>query len=69
MATMASEHAHTPQRLGDVRLLNTRGGWELWHKGHKACAGLTTRQVCQIIQGTLDIGALLEAANGRQAKA
>lgn len=56
-----SDGRPAPPQLGDVHLLNTRDGWQLYVRGELKREGLTTRQVTAIIRGELDIEALVEA--------
>lgn len=55
-----------PPELGDVHLLNTRAGWELYVKGALKCAGLTTRQVTELIRGELELSALVNQQTGEK---
>lgn len=65
MAMAQNGNEHTPQRLGNVKLLNTRGGWQLWYEGQLRCAGLTSRQVCQLIRGEQTLAGLVAAGDGK----
>lgn len=55
-----------PPELGDVHLLNTRRGWQLWQGGRLVCEGLTTKQALQLIRGERTVSELLEAAGGHR---
>lgn len=62
----SGQEQRRPPELGDVRLLNTRAGWELYVEGHKKCAGLTTRQVTELIRGELELSALVNQQTGEK---
>lgn len=49
---------HAPPQLGDVRLQNTRNGWQLWKGGRLVCEGLSLKQVLQIIRGEVGVAQL-----------
>jgi len=55
-----------PPELGDVKLQNTRGGWQLWRGGRLVCEGLTTKQALQLIRGERTVRELLEANGGHR---
>ena len=55
-----------PPELGDVHLLNTRDGWQLYVQGALKCEGLTTKQALQLIRGERTVRELLEANGGHR---
>lgn len=54
------------QDMDDFRLQKTGDGWELYVEGHKKCAGLTTRQVTELIRGELELSALVNQQTGEK---
>jgi hypothetical protein len=63
------DSGNEPQRLGGVKLLNCRSGWQLWYEGQLRCERLTTPQVCQLIRGEQTLAGLVAAGDGSDGKA
>lgn len=59
--TNGNGQGRQPAKMGDIRLQRAASdGWELFVAGRRVVDGLDFRQVLEIINGRVDLGALRE---------